>query len=106
MIKHLLRLPSGSSELRGLHTVRYGLHLRHIFARTLNMILKVRNLRCLRRRQGRWGVQRGAMQCSPPVTVRAAFPRRRHHLRRQSRPLAAELLKVLVLTKLLRNLRY
>ena len=35
---------------------------------------KLRNLRRLRRSQGRWGVQRGAMQCSPLVAVRAGFP--------------------------------
>jgi len=33
------------------------------------------------------------MQCSPLVAVRAGFPRRRNQLRKQSRPLAAELLK-------------
>jgi len=58
---------------------------------------EVRNLRCLQRRQGRWGVQRGAMQCSPLDAVRAGFPRRRNQLRKQSRPLAAELLKRLLL---------
>src|SRR3989338_325498 len=55
---------------------------------------KLRNLRRLpalsvskgRRSQGRWGVQRGAMQCSPLVAVRAGFPRRRNQSRKQSRP--------------------
>ena len=35
------------------------------------------------------------MQCSPLVAVRAGFPRRRNQLRKQSRPLAAELLKII-----------
>src|SRR3989338_892930 len=64
-------------------------------------MFKLRNLRRLpalsvskgRRSQERWGVQRGAMQCSPLVAVRAGFPRRRNQSRKQSRPLAAELLK-------------
>ena len=40
-------------------------------------------------------LQRGAMQCSPRGAVRAGFPRRRNQLRKQSRPLAAELLNPL-----------
>jgi len=35
------------------------------------ILFKLRNLRRLRRSQGRWGIQRGAMQCSPLVAVRA-----------------------------------
>src|SRR3989338_5523242 len=46
-------------------------------------IFKVISAACSTR-QGRWGVQRGAMQCSPLVAVRAGFPRRRNQLRKQT----------------------
>jgi hypothetical protein len=59
----------------------------------LEYCFKERNLLGLPKRQKRWGLQRGAMQCSPLVAVRAGFPRRRKYNRKQSRSLAAELLK-------------
>ena len=57
----------------------------------LEYCFKERNLLGLPKRQKRWGLQRGAMQCSPLVAVRAGFPRRRKYNRKQSRSLAAEL---------------